>query len=294
MTDARTPPATPRTLLLATDLSSRCDRALDRAASLAARWDARLIVVNVIEASRRDADDLPSWRRLSDPRAAAEARVRRDLPAALRALHVRVAEGDPADAIIAIAAAEGVDLIVTGVARDEALGRHRLGATVERLARRAPAPVLVVKRRPRPYEEVVVATDFTPASQHALGTVAGLFPDARLTLMHGWEVPFPAFQDNPRFRDDLRAELARHSDAFVAAARIAETRRPALQVLIEHGAPERLIRDYMTDRDIDLAVIGAHSGGAPFEGRLGAVARRILEAAPGDVLIVRELRAERA
>ncbi|MFN5481402.1 MAG: universal stress protein, partial [Brevundimonas sp.] len=53
MTDARTPPATPRTLLLATDLSSRCDRALDRAASLAARWDARLIVVNVIEASRR-------------------------------------------------------------------------------------------------------------------------------------------------------------------------------------------------------------------------------------------------
>ncbi|MFN7236816.1 MAG: universal stress protein, partial [Brevundimonas sp.] len=58
MTDARTPPATPRTLLLATDLSSRCDRALDRAASLAARWDARLIVVNVIEASRRDADDL--------------------------------------------------------------------------------------------------------------------------------------------------------------------------------------------------------------------------------------------
>jgi nucleotide-binding universal stress UspA family protein len=205
-----------------------------------------------------------------------------------------VAEGDPADAIIAIAAAEGVDLIVTGVARDEALGRHRLGATVERLARRAPAPVLVVKRRPRPYEEVVVATDFTPASQHALGTVAGLFPDARLTLMHGWEVPFPAFQDNPRFRDDLRAELARHSDAFVAAARIAETRRPALQVLIEHGAPERLIRDYMTDRDIDLAVIGAHSGGAPFEGRLGAVARRILEAAPGDVLIVRELRAERA
>ncbi|MFN7238205.1 MAG: universal stress protein [Brevundimonas sp.] len=73
-----------------------------------------------------------------------------------------------------------------------------------------------------------------------------------------------------------------------------KARRPALQVLIEHGAPERLIRDYMTDRDIDLAVIGAHSGGAPFEGRLGAVARRILEAAPGDVLIVRELRAERA
>ena len=41
MTDARTPPATPRTLLLATDLSSRCDRALDRAASLAARFAAR-------------------------------------------------------------------------------------------------------------------------------------------------------------------------------------------------------------------------------------------------------------
>lgn len=291
MTDARTPPATPRTILLATDLSSRCDRALDRAASLAARWDARLIVVNVIEASRRDADDLPSWRRLSDPRATAEARVRRDLPAALRTLDVRVAEGDPADAILAIAAAEGVDLIITGVARDEALGRHLLGATVERLARRAAAPVLVVKRRPRPYEEVLVATDFTPASQHALATVAGMFPDARLTLMHGWEVPFPGFQDNPRFRDDLRAELARHSEAFLGAARLPDDRRAGLQVLIEHGAPERLVRDYMNDRDVDLVVIGAHGGGAPFDGRLGAVARRLLEAAPGDVLIVREPRA---
>jgi len=290
MTDARTPPAAPRTILLATDLSSRCDRALDRAASLAARWDARLIVLNVIEASRRDADDLPSWRRLSDPRGAAEARVRRDLPEPLRALDVRVAEGDPADAIVNIATAEGVDLIVTGVARDEALGRHLLGATVERLARRAPAPVLVVKRRLRPYGEVVVATDFTAASQHALATAAALFPDARLTLMHGWEVPFPGFQDNPRFRDDLRAELARHSDTFLAAARLPEAQRPTLQVLIEHGAPERLIRDYMTDRDVELVVIGAHGGSALFDGRLGAVARRILDASPGDVLVVREPR----
>ena len=39
----------PETILLATDLSSRCDRALDRAADLAKRWRARLVVLTVLE-----------------------------------------------------------------------------------------------------------------------------------------------------------------------------------------------------------------------------------------------------
>ena len=38
----------PRHLLLATDLSARCDRALDRAAQLAREWYADLLAVNVL------------------------------------------------------------------------------------------------------------------------------------------------------------------------------------------------------------------------------------------------------
>jgi len=39
----------PKKILLATDLSSRCDRALDRAAALAARWQSALVVLHVLE-----------------------------------------------------------------------------------------------------------------------------------------------------------------------------------------------------------------------------------------------------
>lgn len=39
----------PRTILLATDLSSRCDRAVQRGLQLAKLWNSRLIILNVIE-----------------------------------------------------------------------------------------------------------------------------------------------------------------------------------------------------------------------------------------------------
>ena len=39
----------PKKILLATDLSPRCDRALDRAVLLAELWQAKLIILNVLE-----------------------------------------------------------------------------------------------------------------------------------------------------------------------------------------------------------------------------------------------------
>ena len=42
-------PTPPKTILCATDLSSRCDRALDRAALLARHWQARLVVVHALQ-----------------------------------------------------------------------------------------------------------------------------------------------------------------------------------------------------------------------------------------------------
>ena len=58
----------PQTILCATDLSSRCDRALDRAAVLAREWQAQLVVVHALETASdflqsRRLHDLPSWRR---------------------------------------------------------------------------------------------------------------------------------------------------------------------------------------------------------------------------------------
>jgi len=49
MTAIPEPRNTPHSLLLATDLSARCDRALDRAAQLAGEWQAELVALNVLD-----------------------------------------------------------------------------------------------------------------------------------------------------------------------------------------------------------------------------------------------------
>ena len=76
-----------------------------------------------------------------------------------------VRSNDPAEAIAQAALATRAGLVVTGVARNEPLGRFLLGSTVERLARVLQPPLLVVRDRAHaPYRRVLVATDFSAAA----------------------------------------------------------------------------------------------------------------------------------
>ncbi|WP_268744979.1 universal stress protein [Cupriavidus metallidurans] len=61
-------PATspPASLMLATDLSPRCDRALDRAAGLAQAWKAELIVAHVLDPAAHP-DQALAWAALPIP-----------------------------------------------------------------------------------------------------------------------------------------------------------------------------------------------------------------------------------
>ncbi|KAG1379531.1 hypothetical protein G6F60_015238 [Rhizopus arrhizus] len=91
----------------------------------------------------------PVWRRLSSyHKALAERELAEDLAAADVPFEVVVVSGDPLAHIMETADSFGCSLIVTGTARDETLGRLLLGTTVEKLARQARHPVLVVKPRP--------------------------------------------------------------------------------------------------------------------------------------------------
>ena len=91
---------TPKTILLATDLSCRCDRALDRATALAAEWQARLVVLHALQ-EPASVTDLPSWRRPPDPRQVALQRVRNDLQGAQGIdIEVMVERGEPATLIL--------------------------------------------------------------------------------------------------------------------------------------------------------------------------------------------------
>ena len=75
--------------------------------------------------------------------------------------------------------ARSANLTVTGVPRDEAIGRFLFGSTVETLAGRSRIPLLVVRRCGlKPYRHVVTATEYSDASWQAVETGLRLFPDA--------------------------------------------------------------------------------------------------------------------
>jgi nucleotide-binding universal stress UspA family protein len=281
----------PRKILLATDLSCRCDRALDRAVQLSQEWQAELIAAYVVDPAQNRQyrfDRTPaSWRRLPSPVERMRWRLKRDLGAAAEFIRVIVEEGEPGETLLAIAAREGCDLIVTGIARDETLGRMILGSTVNRLVRGSPVPVLVVHDRAlRSYRSIVVATDFSEASLQALLTTSALFPARDLTLFHAYDVPFSGMLDERDYVRNLRTMEKDLGTKFLSDERVDAGVRAGADVVIEHGTPGRLLADYVENEHADLTVIGSHGRGVLFDALIGSTAQSLIESLEGDLLVV--------
>lgn len=287
-------PNQPRRILLATDLSARCDRALDRAAALADAWRAELFVLHVLEAPAEDLyasnleRRLPSWRRPLDAAKLVEEQTRRDLLQATQKFHAIVETGEPADVILRTARTHACDLIVTGLARDETLGRFWVGGTVERLLRRSSVPLLVVRGRARShYAHIVVGTDFSDCSRHALQTALQFFPDQPLTVFHAYDAPLVGFAGDPGTLQQAYGKMMEEvSKDFLKTVDIPAGRRSAIQTLMEPGSPRRLIHQYVRDRGVELVVLGTHGRSALVEMFVGSTTREILASLPCDVLVV--------
>ncbi|MBX3187226.1 MAG: universal stress protein [Labilithrix sp.] len=278
--------APPRSILFATDLSCRCDRALDRTVALAGEWRARVIALHVLERPSQ-VIDAPSWRRADDPRRVAERRMRADLGVGSGVeLELIVERGDAAALVLDAAQRHDCELIVTGVARDETLGRVLLGRTVENVVRRATVPVLVVKSRPRePYRNIIVATDFSETSRAGLATTLAMFPTSQVTLFHAYDVPHERYVEDRMAAREGYARAARlEAEAFLAG--VPSLARERTRIVCEYGTPEALLRDLADGGMVDLVVAGTRGRGRIAELFLGSVAQSLLRGVPGDVMIV--------
>lgn len=277
---------TPTRILLATDLSCRCDRALDRTVALASEWNARVIAVHALE-TPAPVSDQPSWRRPSDQRKVAERRIRADLGAAPAIdFEVIVERGAAASLVLDTAEGKGCELLVTGVARDETLGRMLLGRTVETIVRRSKEPVLVVKSRPRgPYRQVMVASDFSENSRTALTTVLRMFPAANVSLFHAYDVLYESFlHDKMAAREAFERTARREGEAFLASTPLPAGKQ--VPIVCEYGSPAAVLSKLMEDLPIDLVVAGTQGRGRIAELFLGSVAQALLGSVPGDIIIV--------
>lgn len=279
----------PKRLLLATDLSARCDRALDRAAQLAEAWQAQIVAVNVLDLGSTP-DQILAWASGAteqDLRQIALQELRRNTAGVNAPISLRVERGSDAASVLCKVSDEvQADLVVSSVARNEVLGRFLLGSTVEQLARSVAQPLLVVRQRARqPYRRIVVATDLSPGAHGGLQAAARLFPGQALQLYHAHEAPLAG----------LAGRMEAAQSASVAAQQACEalldqTPLPAdteVNIQCERGTVTSTLPAFVRRQDVDLVVLGIEADPSLVSTLLGSTALRLLQWLPCDVLLVR-------
>lgn len=268
-------------MIVATDLSERGDRAVQRAFLLADQARATLIVVTVVD------DDLPAdvAAQMVPASEAQLARVIAAVPGADTVAHeTRVMRGDPALAIAALAATERPDLLILGLHRARPIADLFRETTMERIVRQVSCPVLLVSApAAAPYRGVVVAVDFSPATAAALRRAHALAPEAPLAAVHAFHVPYRGLLP----ADTVGAFLGEAEAAEAEWRRTQELPTALGKVELIEGSVEQVLTASLSRSGADLLALGAHARTGLHAAVVGSVAARLMREPPCDLLIAR-------
>lgn len=277
-----------KTILVATDLSERSDRAMDRAIMLARQFGARLIVVHVVD------DTLPAPMAERMKEAADSVLAEHIAPARADVdVTVKIPFGEDWVEILRTAETEGAELIIAGLHRRRGVIDFFRGTTVERILRQSNRPVLVVRNRAaKAYERVLVGVDFSIYARRAIETVLAFAPKAHTRLIHVYDVPFKGFLygvDTRRETTDRHVRqfadfVAEEMDTFLSAT---EGDRERLESVLREGQVHTAITAEVESFKSDLLVLGTHGRTGVAHTFLGSVAESFLTDPPADVLAVK-------
>ena len=142
------------------------------------------------------------------------------------------------------------------------------------------------------YSRIVMATDFSPASDAAFEEAARMAREwgARLYLVHAYEttaeasVPYlPAIS----FFETLAAVRAQAEQKLQALISRASLRGVNVRLVAERGVAHDTIVDVAARENADLIVMGTHGRRGAARLLLGSVAARVIAMAPCPVLTLR-------
>jgi len=191
-------------------------------------------------------------------------------------------------AIVELARKVEAGLIVVGASESSALQRAFLGSTADRVVRKAPCPVLVVRAGTTfPPSRVLVPVDLSPVSAGALRFATALTREAwggklldveTLFVLNPLEVEGSLQFTREQIGRFAGEELDRFTELNAPAA---QTSR---QVLI--GYPREEILREIEDRRADVVILGTH-GRSGFERMMiGSIASEVLQRARCNVVVV--------
>ena len=266
-----------RTILAATDLSARSDRAVDRALNLGAEMQLPVSIVHV-----RDPKESASI--AHEPLREA---VQSVLPDPNSDCEILTLTG-PVPRTIAKAADEHkAAMILTGVARFNSLGDYVTGTAVNAILRHAKVPVLIVKHRPHhPYRRILCAVDFSPHSAKALLAALRLFPQANVIAIHAYHVPFESWNKADYVREEVAATAQKDFEAFLSGLPVSDEDRQRLDYCTGYGDIGVVLKNELDRNDVDLVVFGTHGMGGFRQATIGSIASSLLEWVVPDTLVV--------
>lgn len=284
-------------VLSATDFSELGNAAVRRAAVLAARENAELLIVHAfprqsaLEAAFGRADHLPA--RLFDAADAnLNALVEAVRPLGAARISAEIVKGSAHRSVADAAETFHPDLTVIGAHGKGALQQFFLGGTAARILAQANGPVLVTRCPVKvDYASGLAAVDLGPRSDIVLRAALVIAARARITLVHAYLAPFEA---KLRYKGIPEADIRRYAETKSLAAQrnmaamLADPELAGLDIerCIVHGDPNPALPDAIAASNADLIVVGKHSGTRLGEAVMGSVPRFLAYYAPCDVLVV--------
>lgn len=277
-------------ILVATDFSTRSDRALRRAVLIAAQSGAALTLVHVVD------DDQPAYLIDTQHREAMHlleqtARTIRDVDGI--ATDRVVTTGEAFTGILKTAEQRDTDLIVVGPHRRQLLDVF-IGTTAERTIRRGRRPVLMANAVPAgPYLRSLVALALDEVSRETAETVRqlGILDRTEVIALHLFDAPAVsmmkrAMEVQEAIDHYIAREASRVGDELDAL--LARTGLRASQRLLRHeqGSPGTAILSWAEELDADLIVLGAGRQPGLKRFLVGSVTQEVLLDAQRDVLVI--------
>lgn len=286
-----------RRILVGTDFSAVARRAVVRAAMLAAEHHARLRIVHVAPPWDRAAlrrfklDEL-----LGDEPDPGLRRSRLDDAVALAHEHhasvtCALVRGGVATTLTEAAERFDAELVVVGARGERSLRDSLLGTTAERVIERCRRDTLVVRTPPRTaYRDVLAGVALGPPSVAVVRAATALAPGGQLHVLHAYEPPFErkllvheadaAVVEEHRLAS--KREAAKGLAALLERSALPETSQ--VETLLRHGDPADELLRAAAKLGADLIALGKNQS-VLADLFLGSATKRVLRAAPADVLV---------
>ena len=278
-------------IVVATDFSTRSNRALRQAGLLAQAGKAQLHIVHIVDEDQPE--DFVRMEKREATRLLVEQVASMPELSGVRC-NPMVTKGHAFGGILRTAESVGPELIVMGQHRKQVLLDIFVGTTIERVVRGGRYPVLMVNNEAqRNYERVVVPVDMSEAAAHAIrvALVTGLMREDTATILHAFSPmgkskmvsagAHPATIDEYVNSENERA-LAELSNFLVSN----DFGNKRWLLRAEEGSPMQVIGSTVSRTHPDLLVMGTNNRSGLSRALIGSVTEEALRSLKVDILAV--------